>query len=222
MNHRAITTFVRTLLSAVLLVVFASAGTRAAESKPEAAQFPSTVAPTPSLAPGQRVRVSAASRVFTGMMVGTLVKIGPDSLVLVDPERNVVSELPRESITRVEVGRQRRQTRKWALIGLGVGVVGALLVTSDTSQSCTDYASPGDLWGTPRTCTKGEKVALAAVSVGVYSGLGAIIGHRKKTDDWSDAPREDWKPRESAVSFRVSPILSREARGAGLRLRLTW
>ena len=44
----------------------------------------------------------------------------------------------------------------------------------------------------------------------------------KKTDQWTDAPMQDWKPSARDLTWQVSPTLSRGGRGAGLRLRLTW
>jgi hypothetical protein len=38
-----------------------------------------------SLMPGQRVRVAAAAPGFNGQMVGNVVKVGQDTLTLVDP-----------------------------------------------------------------------------------------------------------------------------------------
>ena len=61
----------------------------------------------------------------------------------------------------------------------------------------------------------------ATVLVG-WAGIGAFLGHRKKTDDWRDAPTQDWKPSAGDLTWQVSPKLSREGHGAGLRLRLTW
>lgn len=72
-----------------------------------------------------------------------------------------------------------------------------------------------------RHCTTGE-FAPAVAAAAFYGGIGAFIGHRRKTVDWSDAALQDWQPAPSALSWRVSPTLSHEARGAGLRLQLSW
>ena len=77
------------------------------------------------------------------MTVGNLVKIGPDNLVLADAERGLVLELPRTSITRVEVGHQRRQTKKGLLIGLAIGaVMGALTAVIDKIPSTGGSGEP--------------------------------------------------------------------------------
>ncbi len=210
MSHGTLHAFFRTTLATVLVVATAAPPARSQSGVPDGAS-------SPVLAPGQRVRVTAASPAFTGMAVGNLVKIGPDNLILVDAERGLVAELPRTSITRVEVGHQRRQTKKWLLIGLGVGGLGALAVwgVSGDEGFCGTLEEPAP-------CSGGQKVALSAVALGFYGGLGAFIGHRKKTDHWTDAWMQDWKPPAADLTWQVSPTLSRGARGAGLRLQLTW
>src|SRR5688572_32544974 len=98
MKHRNAGRSVAALLCASLLAVPA----HAAEQPADAGSPP---------APGQRLRVTAsAPGRFTGVTVGNLVKIGPDSLTLLDAERNATMDLPLGSITRVEVSRRRRHT----------------------------------------------------------------------------------------------------------------
>ena len=140
----------------------------------------------PPLQPGQRLRVTAvAPGRFTGVTVGSLVKVGPDSVTLLDPERSAVTELPLNSITRIEVSQgKRRHTWQGALIGAGVGGLGALAIAADSSTLCTDPS------GTPRPCTSSEKVALGALVVGFWAGLGAWLGHRKQSEDWSNSTVE--------------------------------
>jgi hypothetical protein len=144
---------------------------------------------SPPLVPGQRLRVTAASPGhFTGVTVGHLVKVGPDSLTMVDPERGAVTELPLGSITRLEVSHgQRRHTRKGLLIGTAVGAALAPLVwvgLSEDPQGCGGPAQPY------RACSTGEKAALTVFTVGCSAGVGAWIGHKRKSEDWSDSPVE--------------------------------
>ena len=220
MNHPASHPIVRLVLSA-LLAAITSVSARSEEKEPAATDLNSALPSSAALVPGQHLRVSAASPTFTGMMTGTLVKLGPDSLILADPERNMISELPRNTITRVEVGHERRRTRKGLLIGLGVGALGALGVGLSQEADCGRY-DPYDRNLGARPCTNGEKAGLSAVVIGFYAGLGAWIGHRKKTHDWADALMEDWKPSAHERTWNVTPTLSGEARGAGLRLHVTW
>ena len=173
------------------------------------------------LAPGQRVRVTATAPAFTGITVGNLVKIGPDNLTLVDAEGGVVLELPRTSITRVEVSHQTRATKKGLLIGLGVGALGGAALAAGPS-----WFSEGNPCARPdepdRECSSGEKVGFFVAGLAVWGGIGAWIGSRKKTDHWKDARMEDWMASGRALTWQVSPTLSRGGHGAGLRLRLTW
>ena len=136
----------------------------------------------PALQPGQRLRVTAvAPGRFTGVTVGSLVKVGPDSVTLLDPERSAVTELPLTSITRIEVSQgKRRHTWQGALIGAGVGGLGALAIAGDSSGLCGTYDMP-------HPCSNSEKVALGALVVGAWAGIGAWLGHRKQSEDWSDS-----------------------------------
>ena len=136
----------------------------------------------PPLQPGQRLRVTAvAPGRFTGVTVGSLVKVGPDSVTLLDPERSAVTELPLNSITRIEVSQgKRRHTWQGALIGAGVGGLGALAIAGDSSGLCGTYDMP-------HPCSNSEKVALGALVVGFWAGIGAWLGHRKQSEDWSDS-----------------------------------
>ena len=175
-----------------------------------------------ALAPGQRVRVTAASPAFTGMAVGNLVKIGPDNLTLVDAEGGVVLELPRTSITRVEVSHQTRATKKGLLLGMGVGAAAVALAIAVGPGSGEPLACGGSLGKSSHPCTSGEKVGMILAGLAVWGGIGAWIGSGKKTDHWKDARMEDWMASGRALTWQVSPTLSRGGHGAGLRLRLTW
>src|SRR6187549_1806869 len=110
----------RALLAAVLLSSLAASPLRAGEIAPRLT--------------GQRVRVTAVSPTFTGTMVGTLVKDGPDTLILVDPGTGAVTELPLASLTQVEVSHPRTRAKTGALIGAGLGVVVGLAVGSGYSE----------------------------------------------------------------------------------------
>ncbi len=131
---------------------------------------------------GSRVRVTAASPAFTGSIIGTLVKVGPDTLMIVDPKGGLVSELPLDSVQRLEVSRASSRARRGFLIGAAVGVIGAIAIAGDETFTCNGYNEPA------RLCGSSERFAYSAFAVGLYGGIGAWIGSRRKTDTWSDAP----------------------------------
>ena len=86
------------------------------------------------------------------------------------------------------------------VIGLGVGVVGAL-----TGDSCVNTGS-----GTGTHCdplSGGQKAAVIGVSTAVGAALGAVIGavvgHRD-TDHSASAPRAALEVRPSTVGLRFS------------------
>lgn len=131
--------------------------------------------------PGERVRVTAAAPgLFQGIMTGTLLKMGPETLTLVDPKGGAVTELPLGSIYRLEVSQgRRRKTRAGLLIGAAVGLAFGAMMYTDKSLACGDPS-------TPRPCTSDEKTGLAAFTVAVFAGGGAFWGHKKVTEEWRD------------------------------------
>ncbi len=141
---------------------------------------PARAADPPAAEPGQRVRVTAAASGLHGVVVGTLLRVGPETLSVADAERGAVTELPLASVTRLEVSRgRRRHTRAGLLLGTAVGLALAPLVWSDNSTPC------GDPWA-PRECTKGERAGFAAATVGLFAGGGAWWGHKHEIEQWSD------------------------------------
>lgn len=135
-----------------------------------------------TLRPGSRVRVTAASPAFTGSLVGTLISRSAQELIILDPKTGAVSELPADSVRRVEVSRRGSHARRGLLIGLAVGALTALAISADDSLTCNGYGEPS------RPCRDSEKALYAAFAFGLYGGTGAWIGSRVKTDSWSDAP----------------------------------
>lgn len=158
------------------LAVFASALLLAASSPADDEPH------EPRTGVGSRVRVTAASPAFTGSVIGTLVKLGPDTLMIVDPGSGLVSELPLDSVQRFEVSRRGSRARRGLLIGAAFGVLAAVAISSDETITCGGYDEPA------RLCDNSEKAAYSAFAVGLYGGIGAWIGSRRKTDTWSDAP----------------------------------
>ena len=139
----------------------------------------------PPLVSGQRLRVTAvAPGHFTGVMVGSLVKVGPDSLSLADPERAAVTEIHLSSITRLEVSHgRRRHTKQGLLIGVGVGILGGIAVGSGYSE--VGCGQPGEAFvDCPKDTAAGVAVFLGS------AGIGAWLGHRWQTEGWSELPVE--------------------------------
>jgi hypothetical protein len=164
----------------ILVAVLAVSTARAQETQVDSRASGAAVVETPTLAPGQRVRVTASSPAFTGMTVGKLVKIGPDSLTLVDVERGSVMELALNSVSRIEVGTLHRQTRKGALIGLAVGAVFTIAIFASDEAVCGPYGNS--------PCSTEDNVLMSAFSVAASVGIGAWWGHSKKSEKWLEAP----------------------------------
>jgi hypothetical protein len=141
-----------------------------------------------SLAPGQRLRLTAvAPGPFTGVTVGTLGRIGPDSLTLIGTDIGGAIDLPKSSITRIEVSHRRRHTRQGLLLGAAVGIAaGAALASGYSEVGC------GPSGGPYANCSysNGEKAGYVAAGVLVWGSIGAWLGHRIQSDHWSDLPLE--------------------------------
>ena len=159
------------VFAAALFVAAASPMSHANDERPES-----------QAAVGSRVRVTAASPAFTGSVTGTLVKVGPDTLMIVDPKGGLVSELPLAAVQRFEVSRQSSRARRGFLIGASVGLLAAIAISGDETLICNSNNEP------VRLCDNSEKGLYSAFAVGLYGGIGAWIGSRRKTDTWSDAP----------------------------------
>ena len=169
----------RCVLWGILIAALAVPAARAQEAGAEA-KSSGSVATAPGLAVGQRLRLTVASSSFNGMMVGSLTRIGPESLTLVDADRGAVLDLPMNSVTRIEVGSTHRETKKGALIGLAVGAVLTLAVFASDEPTCGAYLN--------EPCSTEDNLLLSAFSVGASVGIGAWWGHSKKVDRWLEVP----------------------------------
>jgi hypothetical protein len=138
-------------------------------------------AQAPRLKPGARIRFDAPS--LDGRLTGTLVAWGSDTLVVrVDGDAAGLNLMvPVDSVTHIDVRRERRMT----LEGAGLGVLGGTLLALLASPDCVDE--------------NGETTALAclaykvspnldtrvAVLGGVGGLLGTIIGSETKKATWA-------------------------------------
>jgi hypothetical protein len=159
-----------------------------------------------ALTPGQRLRVTAAAPGrFTGVTVGTLVKLESDTVTLVDGASGAVTELPTSSILRVEVSQgRRRHTRRGLLIGAGIGLLAGALAWSGYSE--TGCGRRGETY---RDCPQDTAGAIAVFATS--AAVGAWLGHRKQTEQWADAPLQ-------RLSLSVRPA----RRGAAVALAMSF
>jgi hypothetical protein len=188
----------RRVLWGILVAVLAVSTARAQELQVDAKS--SGARDTPTLAPGQRVRVTASSPSFTGMTVGKLVRIGPDSLTLVDVDRGSVMELAMSSVSRIELGTVNRQTKKGALIGLAFGAVLTAAIFASEEPVCGPNGHSA--------CSTGDNAAMSAFAVATSVGVGAWWGHSKKSERWLEAPlphaRVGVRPERGGGSVRLA------------------
>jgi hypothetical protein len=127
---------------------------------------------------GQRIRVSA-SALGIAELAGTLVSLGPDTLVIAAAHRQL--EIPTSAVTRIDVSRGRKSTAgKGALIG----VAGGLLVGGAIGYiSCSAAVSPA-------TCFESQEGAqlgflLMTAGGGALGALtGALVGSSIRRDRW--------------------------------------
>ena len=132
---------------------------------------PAEIASQAPLRSGSRVRVTAPDCALRGQ-VATLRAIRADTLFL------ETTECPLASVTRFAVSRgQKSHGRNGAAIGFPAGAVLAFAYCQVGGKRCevfdTDF-TPG--------------IALIFGGVGVL--VGAIVGHRIKTDLWEEVPLE--------------------------------
>jgi hypothetical protein len=136
------------------------------------------------LTPGVRIRFDAAS--FGSQMTGTLVRWEVDTLVVqVDGDApGLALIVPQDSVSRLDVRRERTMAAEGAVLG---GLAGTLLAV---------LASP-DVLDEDGNCTTLECVAYQVspkveTRMGVLAALGLvvgiIVGSETKTVSWSSVP----------------------------------
>ena len=137
----------------------------------------------PRLDAGARVRFDAPS--LGGRLTGTLVAWESDRLVVkVDGDAPGLSLIvPADSVTRLDVRRERRMTLEWAGVGVLAGTVLAVVADPNSvdengncSLACVAYEVSPSL---------DKRLAILSVAGAV---LGAIVGAGTKTETWTTVP----------------------------------
>ena len=136
----------------------------------------------PSLATGQRVRITSLNRGIV-QKTGDLLYSRGDSLGLRMNGSDMAGVLPWSLLERIDVS---GGTRRHALHGLGIGfLAGSLIGVSARAQS--DCA-----WGADVCSVEEVNKAAAAITGGVVMGLlGLGIGALIKTERWTSIPIGD-------------------------------
>ncbi len=148
---------------------------------------------------GQRVRVTVRSLEFTGTKEGTLVNSESGRLSLVEARTRAIAELPMESVTKLEVRREHRATKKGFYIGMGVGGLLALLGSSIEDSPCVMYPpNSGPVAAAyNRECARQEtatRLGFAAVLL-APAAIGAGFGSLMTSGTWSEVPIDHFRVR---------------------------
>ena len=142
-------------------------------------------APPPRLEPGARVRLDVSS---LGRITGTLVAWEPDTLVVKEDGQAEGLRLIilADSVSRIDVRRERRMTLEGAGVGLLVGTLFAVTASPDWVDENGDC--------TPLVCLAykvSPKLATRIAVLGLVGALaGVIAGSETKTHTWSRVPLE--------------------------------
>jgi hypothetical protein len=135
--------------------------------------------PVPS---GTRVRLTSTGESgLMGTVQGTLIRLAPGTLGVVDERRGAVVAVPEASVIRVQTSPgPRRHARTGFLLGAAFGAAAVYVATSSAQADCGLYVY--------EPCTSGDRAAFSALGGALYGGIGALIGHFVRTEHWSDAP----------------------------------
>ncbi len=141
------------------------------------------------LEPGARVRLEVSS---LGRITGTLVAWEPDTLVVREDGQAEGLRLIilADSVSRIDVRRERRMTLEGAGVGLLVGTLLAVTASPDgvdengdcTPLACLAYKV------SPKLDTRIAVLGLVGALVGALAGV--IVGSETKTHTWSRVPLE--------------------------------
>ena len=146
-----------------------------------------------------KVRVQAPS-IWKGQVVGTLIKMTPDTLVV--QRGGTFFELPVSSISNLEVNIGQRNTGKGLLTGLGTGLA-VLIVSAKHARNIAE--------ANPEVEFAGLEVALGGMAMcGLIFVIFTLIGYKTKSDKWVEvAPQH--------LNLSIAPTS-----GKGLRAALTF
>ena len=152
---------------------------------------PCVQAQATDLAVDARVRVTAPRHHFN-RDIATVTELRGDSIVLAS--RMGTRAVALGNVTRLDVSTgTRRNVRRGALIGLGVGALFGLTMTDEAMDDCSD-----ELLLCPIPATDGEmEVAGALVSGLAGAAIGAVVGAFVRT--------ERWENRTPAVTAAINP-----------------
>ena len=145
-----------------------------------------------SLKPGMRLRVTAPSQA-PKRLVGILTSVDPSVLIIQTSKEPIT--LRREAIRTLEFSERGGRKKKGALIGAGVGVVAALIISATTKEG--DLLTPAE-----------SGLAAAILFVPVGAGLGALV-----------APGERWVPVPAAAAAPADSTYGRGGFRLALRIR---
>jgi hypothetical protein len=198
---------------AVALEGLAALGARPISAGPAA---PRVESPTPVIRPlpgsnlslGTRLRVRTDGRSVEGPLMG----LSPQTLTVAGTAG--VMEIQSSRISRIETwGGERTQSRRAALIG-ALSMTALSLVNPSECELFTERRTP---------CSRAASTFEALFAGAV---VGAGVGRVVKRTDWIPVPLDratlQGEARARGVSARLSPILHRFGRGAGLRLHVAW
>ena len=147
---------------------------------------------TASIAPGTRIRVTAAGVLTPEQQAGRLIALRPDSLVL-QPDGAAVVTIPRSTIGEIDTSLgSHSATRRGLLIGLltGAATGAALGAATWHEDTCTSRGLFGDESPTTFKCGSLFSRGAWATGTGVAGGVvglvvGALIGHAHTTEEWT-------------------------------------
>jgi hypothetical protein len=171
---------------------------------------------------GTRVRVrTSQSAGQHAVVVGSLQKVGVDSLVIADV-RGASQGVALANVTHLEIGRGRRQGLG-ALRGFGLGVLGGVVVGATLGA----LVSPEHHGECAVLCGKGAG-AFSGGLIGIALGgtVGAVLGASRGPERWERgwiSPTESWTPARWSVRGDMgrSAINSSANSGNVYGLRLT-
>lgn len=131
--------------------------------------------------PGDRIRVTAPDCQLR-QQKGVLTSVDRD--LFIGTIRGEEIQCPSEALTRLDVSVGERRWWKGSLIGLGVGLgvggIGVIAITSDPAPGDDMYGLAAALW------------AIATTSTGLV--LGTVVGLIRGSDTWREVPLPLFQP----------------------------